>query len=94
MLTRQLFHIFLFFLTITAFGALSSLPTRAAPFAAHVMDARTGETLYARNAETRLHPASLTKMLTLYIAFDAIQRGEISLDTMVTVSKNAAARIR
>jgi len=55
------------------------------------MDARTGETLYSENADTRLHPASLTKMLTLYIAFEAIQRGEISLDTMVTVSKNAAA---
>lgn len=92
MRTRQILGIFLFLLTATAFAALSSLPSRAAPFAAHVMDARTGETLYARNAETRLHPASLTKMLTLYIAFDAIQRGEISLDTMVTVSKNAAAQ--
>lgn len=64
----------------------------AAPYAAHVMDARTGETLYANNADTRLHPASLTKMLTLYIAFQAIQRGEISLDTMVTVSRNAASK--
>lgn len=56
-----------------------------------VMDARTGETLYARNADTRLHPASLTKMLTLYITFAAIESGEISLDTLVTVSANAAA---
>ena len=48
------------------------------------MDARTGETLYAKNADTRLHPASLTKMLTLYIAFEEIRRGNISLDTMVT----------
>ena len=63
----------------------------AAPYAAIVMDARTGETLYARNADTRLHPASLTKMLTLYITFAAIESGEISLDTMVTVSANAAA---
>nr|WP_169053226.1 D-alanyl-D-alanine carboxypeptidase family protein [Rhodobacter xinxiangensis] len=65
---------------------------QAAPYAAHVMDARTGETLYASNADTRLHPASLTKMLTLYIAFSAIQRGEITLDTMVTVSRNAASK--
>ncbi|THD83828.1 D-alanyl-D-alanine carboxypeptidase [Aliigemmobacter aestuarii] len=55
------------------------------------MDARTGEVLHAKNADTRLHPASLTKMMTLYIAFEAIERGEISLDTMVTVSKNAAS---
>jgi D-alanyl-D-alanine carboxypeptidase len=92
MLTRQILRIFLFFLAMTALAALSVLPSRAAPFAAHVMDARTGETLYAKNSETRLHPASLTKMLTLYIAFDAVERGEISLDTMVTVSKHAAAQ--
>ena len=55
------------------------------------MDARTGEVLHARNADTRLHPASLTKMMTLYIAFQAIQRGEITLDTEVTVTANAAA---
>ena len=58
----------------------------AAPYAAYVMDARTGETLYSENADTRLHPASLTKMMTLYIAFEEIERGRLSLDTMVTVS--------
>lgn len=63
----------------------------AAPYAAYVIDARTGEVLHARNADTRLHPASLTKMMTLYIAFQAIERGEISLDTKVTVSQNAAS---
>lgn len=92
MLTRQILRISVFFVALTAFAVLAALPSRAAPFAAYVMDARTGETLYAKNAETRLHPASLTKMLTLYIAFDAIERGEISLDTMVTVSRNAAAQ--
>jgi len=64
---------------------------RAAPYAAMVMDARTGEVLHSANADTRLHPASLTKMMTLYIAFQAIERGEISLDTKVRVSRNAAA---
>jgi D-alanyl-D-alanine carboxypeptidase len=62
-----------------------------APYAALVMDARTGEVLYSTNADTRLHPASLTKMMTLYVTFEAIERGEISLDTMVTVSARAAA---
>lgn len=64
---------------------------KAAPYAAFVIDARTGEVLHSRNADTRLHPASLTKMMTLYVTFDAIRRGEISLDTVVTVSANAAA---
>lgn len=63
----------------------------AAPYAAVVMDARTGEVLHARNADTRLHPASLTKMMTLYVAFEAIRRGEISLDTKVLISRKAAA---
>ncbi|MCU0800797.1 MAG: D-alanyl-D-alanine carboxypeptidase [Rhodobacteraceae bacterium] len=67
-------------------------PSGAAPFAAYVMDARTGETLHARNAETRLHPASLTKMMTLYIAFQEIEAGRISPDTMVTISAHAAGQ--
>lgn len=73
---------------------LATLPAvvRAAPYAAYVMDARTGEVLYAENAETRLHPASLTKMMTLYITFQAIERGEISLDTKAVISRNAAGK--
>lgn len=55
-----------------------------------VMDARTGEVLHARNADTRLHPASLTKMMTIYVAFEAIRLGEITLDTEVRISSHAA----
>lgn len=67
------------------------LSALAAPYAAYVMDARTGEVLHARNADTRLHPASLTKMMTLYIAFQAVESGEISLDTKVKISRFAAS---
>jgi D-alanyl-D-alanine carboxypeptidase len=56
-----------------------------------VIDARTGEVLHARNSDARLHPASLTKMMTLYVVFEAVERGEISLDTLVTISPKAAA---
>ncbi|MEM9852926.1 MAG: D-alanyl-D-alanine carboxypeptidase family protein [Pseudomonadota bacterium] len=75
---------------VLCFLAVASV-VQAAPYAAMVMDARSGEVLHARNADTRLHPASLTKMMTLYIAFQAVQRGEISLDTAVTISAKAAA---
>ena len=78
-------------LTVFLFVALMPVMAVAAPYAAFVMDARTGEALYAQNADTRLHPASLTKMMTLYIAFQAIQRGEITLDSLVTVTQNAAS---
>lgn len=67
-------------------------PAVAGQFAAYVMDARTGLTLYSENADTRLNPASLTKMMTLYITFQEIEAGRISLDTMITVSKHAAAQ--
>ncbi len=81
------------FMALSAIIALiAASPLRAAPYASIVIDARTGEVLYAENADTRLHPASLTKMMTLYIAFEEIQRGNISLDTMVTVTKQAAAQ--
>lgn len=70
---------------------LAPLSAVAAPYAALVMDARSGEVLHSRNADTRLHPASLTKMMTLYIAFEAIEHGEISLDTLVTIPAAAAA---
>ena len=79
---------------IVAFFAMSFFPSvalQAAPYAAVVMDARNGKIYHSRNADTRLHPASLTKMMTLYVAFQAIEKNEISLDSYVTVSRNAAA---
>ncbi|MDW4497261.1 D-alanyl-D-alanine carboxypeptidase family protein [Sulfitobacter sp. D35] len=76
-----------------AFWMMVVLPLSAlaAPYAAYVVDARSGEVLHSRNADTRLHPASLTKMMTLYIAFEAVERGEISLDQKVTISRFAAS---
>ncbi|MFT4013749.1 MAG: D-alanyl-D-alanine carboxypeptidase family protein [Paracoccus sp. (in: a-proteobacteria)] len=64
----------------------------AAPFAAFVMDARTGQEIYSQNADTRLHPASLTKMMTLYMAFNAIERGQVRLDSKFLVSSHAASQ--
>ncbi len=64
---------------------------QAAPYAALVMDARTGEVLHSRNADTQLHPASLTKMMTLYIVFNEIEAGRLSLDQQITISREAAA---
>ncbi|MGB3313037.1 MAG: serine hydrolase, partial [Albidovulum sp.] len=71
---------------------LAPILALAAPYADYVIDARTGQVLHQENANTRLHPASLTKMMTLYIAFEAIEHGEISLDSKVTISKHAASQ--
>lgn len=85
---RRLFRMVFCLLVLAAMTMTGA--AQAAPYAALVMDARNGKVLFAENADTRLHPASLTKMMTLYVAFQAIERGEITLDTLVTVSKNAA----
>ena len=90
---RVRFHVILLAATLcVALLSMGTSPARAGQFAAYVMDARTGQTLYAENADTRLNPASLTKMMTLYITFAEIEAGQISLDTMITVSKNAAGQ--
>jgi len=81
----------LFFVILACLATGAPIRAQAAPYAAIVIDARTGKVLYSRNADTRLHPASLTKMMTLYIAFEAIEHGEISLDTDVRISRKAAA---
>ncbi len=78
-------------LTLVIFMVLSTTTAQAQAYAALVMDARTGEVLHARNADARLHPASLTKMMTLYIVFAEIKAGRLSLDQMITISRNAAA---
>ena len=51
---------------------------------------RNGKVLYSRSADRRLHPASLTKMMTLYLTFSAIRDGKIRLDQKVRVSRKAA----
>lgn len=78
---------------VAVFVGLLGSSVHAAPYAALVMDARSGEVLHARSADRRLHPASLTKMMTLYMAFEAIKRGEISLDQRVRVSRHAARQV-
>jgi D-alanyl-D-alanine carboxypeptidase len=59
-------------------------------YAAIVMDARTNEVLLEDQADEARYPASLTKMMTLYMIFEALERGDITLDTRWTASRNAS----
>jgi len=63
-----------------------------AKYAAFVMDAKTGQVYYARNADTRRFPASLTKMMTLYMAFEALDSGKLQMDQPLPVSRRAAGQ--
>ncbi|PYG28628.1 D-alanyl-D-alanine carboxypeptidase [Pelagimonas varians] len=88
---RQTGRLGLYIFTLIWLALFVPLSALAAPYAALVMDARSGKVMHSENADTRLHPASLTKMMTLYIAFEAVQNGEISMDTLVKISSHAAS---
>jgi D-alanyl-D-alanine carboxypeptidase (penicillin-binding protein 5/6) len=61
-------------------------------YAAIVIDAATGEVLFARNADSRRYPASLTKMMTLYLTFEALSQGKAHLNDVLTISPRAASQ--
>jgi D-alanyl-D-alanine carboxypeptidase len=62
--------------------------------AALVVDGKSGQVLYERNATAERHPASLTKMMTLYLLFDALKAHRITLQTQLTISRHAAAQLK
>ena len=59
-------------------------------FASIVVDGNTGDVLQASNADALRHPASLTKIMTLYLLFERLDAGKIRLDTPLRVSAHAA----
>jgi D-alanyl-D-alanine carboxypeptidase len=84
-----------FFCVVAALAALIGLGGVAPAFAddryaAIVMDARTNEVLLEDQADSHRYPASLTKMMTLYMLFEALERGDITMNTRLTASRNAA----
>lgn len=64
----------------------------AEKYASIVIDADTHEVLHARNADEPRYPASLTKVMTLYMLFDALEAGEVTLDERLMVSRFAASQ--
>ncbi len=62
--------------------------------AALVLDGATGKILYSRNADAIRHPASLTKMMTLYLLFEQMKNGQMTLATPLPVSRHAAIQHR
>jgi D-alanyl-D-alanine carboxypeptidase len=68
---------------------LASSQTR---YAAIVVDAKSGEVLYDRHADAPRYPASITKVMTLYLTYEALASGKLHLDDRVTFSPHAAAQ--
>lgn len=63
-----------------------------ARYAALILDGDSGAVLYSRNADTRNYPASLTKMMTLYMLFEALEAKRLRLDGSLPVSARAAGQ--
>ncbi len=61
-------------------------------FSAIVIDANSGRTLYGVNEDAPRHPASITKVMTLYLLFEQLEKGRMSLDTSLQVSTHAAGQ--
>ncbi|MCJ2049054.1 D-alanyl-D-alanine carboxypeptidase [Methylobacterium sp. J-070] len=62
------------------------------PYAAMVVDVKSGKTLHAVNEDALRHPASITKVMTLYLLFEQMERGKFALDSDLTISAHAAAQ--
>ena len=77
-------------LLIAIFLTVVAAPPVAAKYASLVMDAGTGRVLHAVNADTRNYPASLTKMMTLYLVFEALEQGRLTLGQRIRFSRRAA----
>ncbi|KQO74037.1 D-alanyl-D-alanine carboxypeptidase [Methylobacterium sp. Leaf88] len=62
------------------------------PYAAMVVDVKTGKTLHAINEDSLRHPASITKVMTLYMLFEQLERGRYTLESPLTISSFAASQ--
>src|SRR5262245_5242018 len=87
--------LFLFGLALPAEAQIAAVtspsgPVQAGPYV--VVDAATGETLLERNAGAFWHPASLTKMMTIYIVFEELKAGRLTLASPLTLSEVARAK--
>ena len=79
-------------LSVVVMSQVFAAETAEARYASIVVDAETGEVLRSRNADIRRYPASLTKMMTLYLLFEAIDEGRLNLTSKLKVSKRAAGQ--
>lgn len=80
-------------LAVACLFSIFALPNFASAGSAQfLLDVRTGQVLASENPDTLNHPASLTKMMTLYMTYDAIHRGKLSWDSRITFSKYASSR--
>ena len=77
---------------ITAIATQPPPKATSPPTSSIVVDANSGAVMQATNADSPRHPASLTKIMTLYLLFERLEAGKIKLTTEMQVSPHAAAQ--
>ncbi|MEE4211823.1 MAG: D-alanyl-D-alanine carboxypeptidase [Parvularcula sp.] len=87
---RQIFIAVFLAVSCALAGGIGGEASANPKYAAFVMHEGTGDVLFSRYADSRRYPASLTKMMTLYVLFEDIEAGRISLDDKIVVSKRAS----
>lgn len=73
-------------------GGHADAASAAARYAAIIVDQNTGKVLFSRNADSERYPASLTKVMTLYLLFELLSEGKLQLDSKFVVTPNAAGQ--
>lgn len=79
-------------LLLVVSAGVSETALAKAKFSALAVDARTGDILFASDADGLRHPASLTKVMTLYVLFQELQAGHLTLDSKLSISRYASGR--
>ena len=84
-------HFIVLCAAIVAYFAIATAAEAKPQFSALTVDARTGAILYSNDPDGLRHPASLTKMMTLYVLFQDLKSGRIKRDSKLRVSARAAS---
>lgn len=87
------YHVFFVFIVFFGLHFSTISDASANPrYASIILEESSGKVLFSRNADKQLRPASLTKIMTLYLIFEALQQKKVTMDTRMKVSRTAASR--
>ena len=89
---RRIISVFLLAVLMTVLlvpSAAALEPIEVNAKAALLVDAETGTVLYSKNETKKMYPASITKVVTALLVLEAVERGELSMDQLITASEEA-----
>lgn len=88
---KKLFILFLSFIVLMPYVEADDIKLAESASSAILIEASTGKVLFEKNSDEKLHPASMTKMMSMLLIIEAIENDIIKWDQMITVSENASS---